>query len=512
MPNWKIGETYQSMISDWKKLIIDFRDQFPYEPLTALIVETFANSIDAKATEIRIFVDKDKFIIKDNGKGMKEYEFFQYHNIASLTKTKGEGIGFAGVGAKTFLDRAEYIITETKSLDFYGASHWKFKDKIPEWKPINISNLLDSNGTYVEIKLKEKEDKNKFNEKYVEDVLIDNYNTILLNYYGVEKVYINDKLIKGWTPKKEDIEFDKKISVQIGNQYPVLYLYKTKNKLPEKLQGTSIVVYGKNVLYNFWFNQYTSCGENIYGVIKADYLINILRTSKSDFDKTSMLWKNFHNKVGIAFGNWLREVGAIDTPRTTSPSLDKLYKDVESTINDVLKTPEFIDITNKIFQNILSKQTSIKSNESNTMGSLVPGGQITEGSFGGDSKSKGTITLGDDLEKEGLKEDRQGDTPIERVRRRIKGGISISYDSRPEDIREGWIDPLTQTIRINVDHPAWKIADGLTKVAKADHVRVYHLVRTVFTIIAKEIDEQNYEKLLSELLMKWHDLQIKVDN
>ncbi len=56
---WNIGIRRPSTVSDWKKLIQDFRDQFPYDSLTALIVETFANALDAKATKIDIHIDSD---------------------------------------------------------------------------------------------------------------------------------------------------------------------------------------------------------------------------------------------------------------------------------------------------------------------------------------------------------------------------------------------------------------------------------------------------------------------
>jgi hypothetical protein len=119
---WIIGVRKPSTVSDWKKLIRDFRDQFPYDPFTALIVETFANALDAEATKIDIYVDHNLYKIRDNGNGMTLYEFQEHHNIASLTKRRGETIGFAGVGAKVFLDRAEYTLTETKSKSFHGAT------------------------------------------------------------------------------------------------------------------------------------------------------------------------------------------------------------------------------------------------------------------------------------------------------------------------------------------------------------------------------------------------------
>jgi hypothetical protein len=70
-----IGKRRPSTVSDWRKLIRDFRDQFPYDSLTALVVETFANALDAKATRIDIQIDGNLFKIRDNGKGMTLYEF-----------------------------------------------------------------------------------------------------------------------------------------------------------------------------------------------------------------------------------------------------------------------------------------------------------------------------------------------------------------------------------------------------------------------------------------------------
>jgi hypothetical protein len=58
--DWRIGVRRPSTVSNWKKLIEDLRGQFSYDPLTALIVETFANSVDARATKVDIFVEKDR--------------------------------------------------------------------------------------------------------------------------------------------------------------------------------------------------------------------------------------------------------------------------------------------------------------------------------------------------------------------------------------------------------------------------------------------------------------------
>ena len=102
-----------------RKLIRDLRDQYPYGAVLAMLIETIGNSIDAHANEIRIEIDRKNYRFRavDNGIGMKEDEFIEYHNIAAQTKTRGVGIGFAGVGAKIFLDEPN---NEAYVADGYG--------------------------------------------------------------------------------------------------------------------------------------------------------------------------------------------------------------------------------------------------------------------------------------------------------------------------------------------------------------------------------------------------------
>lgn len=295
---WTIGIRRPSTVSDWKKLIVDFRDQFPYDPLTVLIVETFANSIDAGATNIDIYIANSTYKILDNGKGMTQSEFAEYHNIASLTKRKGEGIGFAGVGAKTFIDRADYTYTETKSPLFHGATRWAFYGGSLEWESINVLNkVTHPAGTYVEVKLKEEEDLEKLKPQFIKNTLQQYYNAVLLGYYKPKRITINGEEIKPWQIQQDEIEIIKKFDFKFGGHRIKGFLIKSKIAVPEEFQGPFIVVYGKTIT-QWWFRQYPVMSETFTGLILADYLIDILRTSKSDFDRTSVLWKKFHARMG----------------------------------------------------------------------------------------------------------------------------------------------------------------------------------------------------------------------
>ncbi len=503
-----IGKRRPSTVSDWRKLIRDFRDQFPYDSLTALVVETFANALDAKATRIDIQIDGNLYKIRDNGKGMTLYEFEEYHNIASLTKRRGEGIGFAGVGAKVFLDRAEYTVTETKSRKFHGTSHWAFHGDSLEWEPIANLNKVDyRTGTYVEVKLRNREDLAGLNPKFIEGILQQYYNATLLAYYKVEEVTLNGSGVKPWKVPESRIEKRKEIKFRYGGHHIKGFLVKSIRRLPEEFQGPFIVVYGKTVT-QWWFRQYPLNGDTFYGLILADHLIDILRTSKSDFERTSMLWKKFHAKMGRVLSNWLDEIGA--KPKLPPPptDLDRMFKEIEKSINKILKTPELADIANSIFQNIIQRSVAIRSGKGELGGTQIEGRQVTTGTLGGPGEGKGVDTIGE-LEGKGVVEEEGGLTPIERVRRRVRGGVRIGYDKQPVNVLEGWIDPGRQAIIINTGHPAWKVADGLTAEARDERVRVYHILRVVFGTLVEEGGIEAPKETLAKLFSAWHDSWIR---
>src|SRR5437879_3916522 len=89
-----------------------------------VLVESIANSIDAQATGINIKLEKHggSYLLRvfDDGRGMDRKTLENsYHKFSSSSKTIGEGIGFAGVGAKLalYFDKDSKIRTTTKTKD-----------------------------------------------------------------------------------------------------------------------------------------------------------------------------------------------------------------------------------------------------------------------------------------------------------------------------------------------------------------------------------------------------------
>lgn len=506
---WKIGARKPSTVSDWKKLIRDFRDQFPYDPLTALIVETFANAVDAKATNIDIEVVRNNvYRIVDNGTGMTQDDFVEYHNIASLTKKRGETIGFAGVGAKIFLDRAESTITETKSKGFKGATHWAFYGESLEWIPVYTTNRVKtSTGTFVQINLTTIEDISKLTSRFVIEVLRQQYNAILMGYYHVQTVTVNGKRIDAWKVPTSNVENKKELRFKHGNGRVRGFIVKSSKYLPEEYQGPFIVVHGKTVKQE-WFRQYPLGSDTFYGLILADFLIDILRTSKSDFERTTMLWKKFCSKMGLILSRWLDEIGAKPVSQTTQSDLQRMSEEIEKSINQILKLPEFESLANTLFQNIIQRNVAVKSIQGELMGTETNGRQETTGTTGGQGSGEGMNTLGDE-EGIGFIEDPAGITPVEKAQRRVRGLVKIGFEEKPDDVLEGWTDPGQKAVIVNIGHPAWKIANGLTLQARDERVRVYHILRTVFSTLVEEGVAETPKETLAKLFSSWYDSCIK---
>jgi len=139
-----------------KHLLEDLRDSYTSPLEEVILTELIANALDSKATDIHFTVDIENKYLRcaDNGNGMKRPQLKDYHNMAASTKTRGIGIGFAGVGAKLSLLIAEKVVTESKGG--YGtrsATEWQLKDahRAP-WKFIPFSGSIKTpRGTSVGI-------------------------------------------------------------------------------------------------------------------------------------------------------------------------------------------------------------------------------------------------------------------------------------------------------------------------------------------------------------------------
>jgi len=147
-----VGETRVDLLH----LLEDLRDAYPGALEETIVTEIVANSLDSGASHIAIRADPAQatFMVMDNGSGMRRRELARYHDIAASTKTRGQGIGFAGVGIKLGLLICDQVLTETRRGKTHVASDWHLasRHRAP-WKWVPPAGLLSARGTAVRLRL-----------------------------------------------------------------------------------------------------------------------------------------------------------------------------------------------------------------------------------------------------------------------------------------------------------------------------------------------------------------------
>jgi len=480
-----------------RKLIRDLRDQYPYGPVPALLIETVANSIDAKATKIQIEIDHSRHIFRivDDGTGMTREDFTEYHNIAAQTKVRGMGIGFAGVGAKIFLDLAYSVYTETRSADFQGASNWHFEGEVPIWDPVSLEGLVKKSGTGVEVRYRVEDDK-EFNEIEFRNAILEHYNYAIAPF-GNLRVWLNGDEIRPQKFEGKTLKSASHVAFRCSNNTVTGEFAVMNSALPEHLQGIAIVVKGKTII-RWHFNQVVLHPEMVGGYLRAGYLISAVTTSKTDFNRTTPQWRTFVSPAGKKFSEWLGKVG--EKPRVKlSSELDEVRELLEEDLDRLFRMEEIQQLLIDPLQSILKKPTAIADPYGQERGQEVDGLQRTTGTLGGIREGEGVLTAGDE-EGVGLALNSAGNEQVSMVRRRLRGGIRLGYANAPDDLHEAWLDLSIPAVMINTGHPAFSASYQMTSES-------FHIVRCVFDVVTESKDEQARASLRHKLFDGWVKIQ-----
>src|SRR5690606_8130998 len=122
-----MGETRVDLVH----LLEDLRDAYPGSLEETILTEIVANALDSGARTLWLQVDAaDRMLIaRDDGRGMTRRELTRYHDLASSTKRRGHGIGFAGVGIKLGLLACDEVITETRRGRVHAATSWRLSGR-----------------------------------------------------------------------------------------------------------------------------------------------------------------------------------------------------------------------------------------------------------------------------------------------------------------------------------------------------------------------------------------------
>ena len=286
-----MGETRVDLLH----LLEDLRDAYVGPAEETILTEIVANSLDSGATLIAATTDpmKRTFTLVDNGGGMRRRELARYHDIAASTKTRGEGIGFAGVGIKMALLLCREVLTETRQRGKHVATTWALasRHRAP-WKWVPSPGLVAERGTAVRLTV-DSALSPLLDPGFVETALRRHFQPLFDPTFA-EILRDQYPTGVGFTINGERLEREGSVApetAQIGvrlarRRKPSAagYMIRDRVPLPEDRRGLAISTLGKVIKRGWdWLGLTPADPERVGGLIEVPALAECLTLNKIDF-------------------------------------------------------------------------------------------------------------------------------------------------------------------------------------------------------------------------------------
>ncbi len=286
-----MGETRVDLLH----LLEDLRDAYPGGLEETVLTEMVANSLDSGARAIRVIADPAQAVLSvlDDGSGMQRRELAKYHDVAATTKTRGQGIGFAGVGIKLGLLLCEEVVTETRRGKSHVATRWHLASRHrARWKWVPPPGAVAEHGTAVRLKLTNPLSP-LLDAGYLEGVLRHHYAPLFDNAFtpmlaahyphGV-RFEVNGS---GLGQEPRDGGEIAPLQVRLARKRKpsaVGYLVRHPMPLPEERRGMAVSTLGKIIKRGWdWLGVTPATPDLIGGLIEVPALAGCLTLNKADF-------------------------------------------------------------------------------------------------------------------------------------------------------------------------------------------------------------------------------------
>ena len=462
----------------------NLQGMYEYDELDVLVNEAIANAVDAfrdhsiKSGKIDItFAKKNSTTgyvsFHNNAPPMDEKQFYGvkgYHQVSFSSKRKGNGIGFAGVGAKLFLtsEQGGQIITVTgkSNTDFMASKMHKIDDdvkfmttqKYPLKRILEIPNYSHKFGTTYSVRL------TNYAYKYFKDRLSGLiqywWNHALLTKQIV--VTIDGKSVSPWIPrgKSTDVKF------QYKKEKFDATCFIAKETIPETSLHVIYTVFGKRI-YNkpiSLVNVKPDYANRVFCIVDVSKLADRLTTNKEGFKK-SIYANDLRHHIENGFFKFLEKEG-LTTNDLMEPKRQQLKNELTKRLEELFKDKEFSNLNPFL---TTKKQKILTPNaDGDTPTSQIPGEVIPEGKGGkdGDGSKPG---IGDGTS---IAEDEDGNEIAKKREKRAKGlhiiyddGIKIHKDEAIVSIDAGGVV-------IDTQHPFWKACKRPRELSNFNEMRI----------------------------------------
>ncbi|THJ20519.1 MAG: hypothetical protein CAF45_014805 [Nitrospira sp. CG24E] len=335
---------------DLEHLLEDLRDAYPSSLEETILTEIIANSLDSSATRITMTTDpvQSTLTVVDNGSGMQRAAMRQYHDIASSTKVRGQGIGFAGVGIKLGLLVCEEVLTETKRGSTHVATRWHLAShhRAP-WQWITPPGLVGERGTAVQLKLRTPLSP-LVDPGYVEGAMRRHFQPLLeppfdiflaSHYPAGIALEVNGQTLGRRSSSAPD---QAPLAVRLARRRKpsaLGYLLRHSMPLPEDQRGVAISTLGKVIKRGWdWLGVTSLQSERITGLIEVPDLAASLTLNKGDFIRTGnrgAVYLAYRKAIQEAVSRQLEVWG--DTRTGTADASSRMMRPLERDLDRVLE-------------------------------------------------------------------------------------------------------------------------------------------------------------------------------
>lgn len=467
---------------------------YEYASTEVLVLEAVANGIDAGADAISIRLERDTdgdyVEFHNNGRSMSRSDFANYHTVSYSTKQKGEGIGFAGVGAKIFMaawEHAEIVTMSGEGDQILVSRMWRERPRDGEDEVVWESNLDGATmGDVVGVRIANHRPGTTYRVKirYEDYTWLKRHLVERLQFWFnmalVSKrlsLTANGAAVSPWTPG--------------GSQYRKMPKYQShsipcrvwiaNDDIPDEWRHITYYVLGKRIKSDMvdWVAEIKpQYAKRVFCMADASALAGYLTTNKENFERNFYTNKML-SRAKRAFYETLKENGCLRDPVREVDDSPVVRNELTRRLNVVLNLPELRQFNP--FAKAIRLNQPVGSKEDETTGSALRHVSIP------DSKDTGSESI------DGPKEKRD-DSPAAQmldgrgesgeVRRRRTGGISIIPVDAPDDDREGWLDPTNGAVVYNTGHAFYK------RIKPNRALDEYNLARVVIASLIKAKNEE----------------------
>ena len=448
---------------NFRKLVRDLADMYQDHTFDIVLTELVANALDAGAGKIAVSWDEPHrvLVVADDGTGMDADAFEQYHDFAAELKTRGDGIGFAGVGAKISFNIADRVITETRRNGVGVASDWRWDDDGGlSWHHIPATRL-NSDGTRVEVRFGNSDSLPDVDRGYLVAALKCHYLPLFVSdfikAYGDIRLYANrPSFTVNAVPETAEnlsdaVALTERLNFKFKGGWGAIGISERDCPAGNDAYGVLLCTHGKVIKSELFGQSSGMLGAKLFGIVEIPGLIQYLTTNKADLKGGPGARGKGLKDLLAPVREELKKFLARHGVAVAEPQRNRMTERLERELSRMVKQlPELQD-----FDGLLRKSRALrKSDDGDILTSEVKPRNCDNNTKEQRSDSTGNSSGGGGSSRQA---DPDGKTRARTPRSRRNQGPRVAFDEQPDRAETAWIDD--STIIINSGHGAYRKRD-----------------------------------------------------